>query len=61
MRFLLNDTLACLSYLCHGQPGKALSGLTGAFPAQVKRGLVLLAGSQAFFLYLKNTLTKRGD
>lgn len=61
MRFLLNDTLACLSYLCHGQPGKALSGLTEPFRPKSKEALFSWRDPKPFFLYLKNTLTKRGD
>lgn len=60
MRFLLNDTLACLSYLRHGQPGRAFRGLGDLLDPRSKEALLSRKDPKPFFTYLKNSLRKGG-
>lgn len=58
IRFFLNDTLACLSYLRHGQVSRGLRGLLDLFDPRSKEALLSGKDPKPFFVYLKNSLKK---
>ena len=59
MRFLLNDTLACLSYLRHGRPAAFFGGLVDIFRA--REALFRFTDQKPFWRYLYLTLRERGS
>ena len=59
MRFLLNDTLACLSYLRHGKPAAFFGGIVDIFRA--REALFRFTDQKPFWRYLYLTLRGRGN
>ncbi len=60
-RFLLNDTLSALSYLRHGKIGKTLGAVKDFFSPRCKEALFSFDDPKPFAIYLKNTLTRKGE
>lgn len=61
MQFVLNDGLACLGYLGHGQGGRGLRGIADVLNPRVKDGVFSWDDPKPFFRYLKTALGKGGD
>ncbi len=58
MRFLLNDTLSCLSYLRHGRIKTALGGCADVFRA--REAIFRFTDQRPFWRYLWQSLRKKG-
>ncbi len=60
-RFLLNDTLSALAYLRHGKPGRTMGAVKDFFSLRCKEALFSFDDPKPFAIYLKNTLTRKGE